>query len=52
MSSVSVFDFLKRSSIGYVTKEGFENVRKKADLFASAEGFEAHALAVRERKID
>ncbi len=49
-SSVSVFDFLKRSSIGYVTKEGFENVRNKADLFASTEGFEAHALAVRERK--
>lgn len=51
-SSVSVFDFLKRSSIGYVTKKGFENVREKADLFATAEGFDAHALAVRERKVD
>ncbi len=49
-SSVSVFDFLKRSSVGYATKAGFEAVREKADLFASVEGFESHALAVRERK--
>lgn len=49
-SSVSVFDFLKRSSVGYATKAGFEAVREKADLFATVEGFEAHALAVRERK--
>ena len=49
-SSVSVFDFLKRSSVGYVTKEGFEKVRDKADLFATTEGFDTHALAVRERK--
>lgn len=49
-SSVSVFDFLKRSSIGYVSKEGFERVRDKADVFATAEGFDTHALAVRDRK--
>ena len=49
-SSVSVFDFLKRSSIGYASKAGFEAVRRHADVFASSEGFEAHALAVRERK--
>ncbi len=49
-SSVSVFDFLKRSSIGYATKAGFEAVRDKADLFATVEGFDSHALAVRERK--
>mgnify|MGYP000906396243 CR=1 FL=1 len=48
-SSVSVFDFLKRSSVGYATKEGFESVRKKAEIFATAEGFDAHALAVRDR---
>lgn len=50
-SSVSVMDFLKRSSIGYVSKEGFEMVREKADVFATAEGFDTHALAVRDRKI-
>jgi len=49
VSSVSVFDFLKRSSIGYATKDGFEAVRKKAEVFATAEGFDTHALAVRER---
>ncbi|MDD3766289.1 MAG: histidinol dehydrogenase [Eubacteriales bacterium] len=49
-SSVSVFDFLKRSSIGYASKEGFEAVRGFADIFATSEGFDSHALAVRERK--
>lgn len=49
-SSVSVFDFLKRSSVGYVSKQGFERVRDKADTFATVEGFDAHALAVRERE--
>ncbi|MBZ4646535.1 MAG: histidinol dehydrogenase [Petroclostridium sp.] len=49
-SSVSVFDFLKRSSIGYASKEGFERVRDMAYTFATAEGFDTHALAVKERK--
>lgn len=49
-SSVSVYDFLKRTSVGYVTKEGFERVREKAYVFATTEGFDTHALAVKERK--
>ena len=48
-SSVSVMDFLKRSSVGYASKEGFENVRSHAYRFATVEGFETHALAVTER---
>ena len=48
-SSVSVMDFLKRSSVGYASKEGFENVREHAYRFAAVEGFETHALAVKER---
>ena len=48
-SSVSVNDFIKRSSVGYATKEGFEAVRKKAELIAKVEGFNTHALAVKER---
>ena len=48
-SSVSVNDFLKRSSIGYVTKEGFINVKDKAAIIAHVEGFETHELAVKER---
>jgi histidinol dehydrogenase len=49
-SSVSVFDFLKKTSVGYVTKDGFESARKHASVFARVEGFETHALAVEERK--
>lgn len=50
VSSVSVFDFLKRSSIGFATKQGFERVRSLAADFAMAEGFEAHARAVLDRE--
>ena len=49
-SSVSVQDFLKRSSIGYASKDGFENVRDYAYRFAKVEGFDTHGLAVKERK--
>ncbi|MFZ7104796.1 MAG: histidinol dehydrogenase [Peptococcaceae bacterium] len=48
-SSVSVFDFLKRSSVGYVTQDGYKQVKDKAALFARTEGFETHALAVEDR---
>lgn len=50
-SGVSVHDFLKRSSFGYVTPEGFDRVREAAVRFAEAEGFWAHAMAVRERGV-
>ena len=49
-SSVSVMDFLKRSSVGYASKDGFENVRGYAAKFAEFEGFDTHGLAVKERK--
>lgn len=49
-SSVSVMDFLKRSSVGYASKEGFELVRRHAANIARVEGFETHRLAVEERK--
>ncbi len=49
-SSVSVFDFLKRSSVGYVSKDGFEMVRNYAYRIATVEGFDTHGLAVKERK--
>ncbi|MFZ5943980.1 MAG: histidinol dehydrogenase [Bacillota bacterium] len=48
-SSVSVFDFLKRSSVGYVSAEGYNKVKDKAAGFAREEGFETHALAVEDR---
>lgn len=49
-SSVSVMDFLKRSSVGYASKAGFEMVRDYAYKIATVEGFDTHALAVKERK--
>lgn len=49
-SSVSVMDFLKRSSVGYASREGFERVRKHAYNIACVEGFDTHALAVKDRK--
>ena len=49
-SSVSVMDFLKRSSVGYASKDGFEMVRDYAYRIATVEGFDTHALAVKERK--
>ncbi|KJS19448.1 MAG: histidinol dehydrogenase [Clostridiaceae bacterium BRH_c20a] len=48
-SSVSVFDFIKRSSVGYVTEEGYQKVKDMAALFAREEGFETHALAIEDR---
>lgn len=49
-SSVSVLDFLKRSSVGYVSRDGFEMVRDYAYRIAKVEGFDTHGLAVKERK--
>ncbi len=49
-SGVSVHDFLKRSSFGYASPEGFARLREAAVHFAEVEGFPAHAMAVRERK--
>lgn len=45
-SAVSVFDFLKRNSIAYVTSKGYPELAKHAHALASYEGFEAHANAV------
>jgi len=49
-SAVSVHDFLKRSSVGYVTREGFLKVKEHAAMFAAAEGFDAHANAIISRR--
>ena len=49
-SGISVHDFLKRSSFGSASAEGFARVREAAAHFAEIEGFAAHAMAVRLRK--
>jgi histidinol dehydrogenase len=47
-SPVSVFDFMKRTSIAYVTSRGYPELAKHARVLATYEGFEAHANAVSE----
>jgi len=48
-SSVSVWDFLKRSGIGYLNREGYETLRGATAALADYEGFPAHAMAIRKR---
>lgn len=45
-SAVSVFDFMKRTSIAYVTSKGYPELGKHARVLAKYEGFDAHANAV------
>ena len=45
-SPVSVHDFLKRTSIAYVTSPGYAEVARHARTLARYEGFDAHANAV------
>src|SRR5579863_6781836 len=45
-SPLSVFDFLKRSSVGYVTAAGYPELARHAQVLATYEGFDGHANAV------
>ncbi len=47
-SALSVHDFLKRTSIVHVTREGYRALAPHAKIFAEYEGFDAHANAVSE----
>jgi histidinol dehydrogenase len=48
-SSVSVWDFLKRSGVGYLSTEGYQSLQGAVAKLADYEGFPAHAMAIRER---
>jgi len=48
-SSVSVWDFLKRSGIGYLNQQGYERLAGITTTLADYEGFPAHAMALRKR---
>ncbi|MCP4352140.1 MAG: histidinol dehydrogenase [Desulfobacterales bacterium] len=50
-SCVTVYDFLKRSSVGYMTKQGYEQIKETARKFAEYEGFPSHANAIIKRNI-
>ncbi len=48
-SCVTVYDYLKRSSIGYLTREGYDSIKDTAKRFAEYEGFPSHANAIGKR---
>lgn len=48
-SAVSVWDFLKRSGVGYLSREGYQQLQSAAAILADYEGFPAHAMALRKR---
>ena len=41
---------MKRMSVGYATKAGYDSVAAKVHRFATYEGFDAHANAVSEMR--
>jgi histidinol dehydrogenase len=45
-SPLSVFDFMKRISVGYVTGPAYAGLAEHAERFARYEGFDGHARAV------
>jgi histidinol dehydrogenase len=45
-SPLSVHDFMKRSSVGYVTAAGYDELAGHAAVLARYEGFDGHANAV------
>jgi len=45
-SALGVYDFVKRSSILYVSKKGFDKVKHHAHNLARAEGLHAHASSI------
>jgi histidinol dehydrogenase len=47
---LSVFDFMKRSSVGYVTSKGYPQLARHARVLALYEGFDGHAHAVSETR--
>jgi histidinol dehydrogenase len=50
-SCTSVFDFLKRTGIAYLTAEGYASVSETTRRLAEFEGFPAHAAAVTARPV-
>ncbi|MBZ0283283.1 MAG: histidinol dehydrogenase [Anaerolineae bacterium] len=48
-SSVSVNDFLKRSGVGYLSREGYTKLQGITTMLADYEDFPAHAMAIRKR---
>jgi histidinol dehydrogenase len=52
VSPLSVRDFMKYSSVAYLTQRGYASLRDAAIALADYEGFPAHAKALRERRMN
>jgi histidinol dehydrogenase len=50
-SPLTVFDFMKRTSVAYVTGKGYPELAKHAEVIARYEGFDGHANAVSETRV-
>lgn len=50
-SCTSIWDFLKRTSIAEVTKEGFESLKGPVTALTDYEGFPAHGDVLRKRNV-
>jgi len=50
-SCTSIWDFLKRTSISHVSKEGFDALAQPVTTLTDYEGFPAHGDAVRKRRL-
>ncbi len=50
-SPLGVYHFVKRSSVVYVTKEGFEKLAEPTESIAKAEGLYAHYISVKVREL-
>lgn len=50
-SPLSVHDFMKRSSVGYVTAAGYAELAAHAEVLARYEGFDGHANAVSDARM-
>jgi histidinol dehydrogenase len=48
-SCTSVYDFLKRTGLAYVTSEGYAALRETTHRLATFEGFPSHAAALEQR---
>jgi histidinol dehydrogenase len=49
-SPLAVHDFMKRTSVAYVTAKGYPELAKHAEVIARYEGFDGHANAVSETR--
>jgi histidinol dehydrogenase len=49
-SPLTVYDFMKRTSVAYVTGKGYPELARHAEVIATYEGFDGHANAVSETR--